>query len=311
MNYIPLFFDLKNKAVLVVGGGEIAERKIHLLLKAHACVTVISPTVTALCLQWQSEKKLHIIIGTFTPELLSNKWFVVAATNDPTVNALVFKEANQRHIFCNAVDDTIHCSSIIPSIVDRSPLMIAISSEGNAPVLARSIREKLESELSANIGAIAKLAGELRPKVNNMIAPSFRRHFWAFFFKEMQSKNRKPDLSTEEKRHNFILKYKFSKVDQGAFSIIEFDKSNIDSLTLKAIREMQSADLILTFEELPEEIEHFIRRDCSILKIKENNELFTKGLHCLNENLHVIGFVDHNKLKELERHLSFKEINVI
>lgn len=311
MNYFPIFCDLKNKSVLVVGGGEVAERKIRLLLKSHAFITVISLTVTDLCLQWECEKKLKIIIGRFNPELLDDKWFVVAATNDPVVNALVFKEASKRHIFCNAVDDIVHCSSIMPSIVDRSPLVIAISSEGNAPVFARSVREKLESELSLKIGVITRLAGMLRPKVNNMIAPASRRHFWEYFFKEMQSRSEKIDLSTEEKMHNFICDYKLGKVNKGFFSIVEINQNDIESLTLKAIRSIQIADVILTFDDVYDEMECFIRRDCSVLKIIDDDDLLINAEHSMKKGLNVVAFVSNNRLKKLEEQFFVKKINII
>ena len=147
MDYLPIFCRLDNKPVLLVGGGEVAERKARLLLDAGAQLTVVAPELDPELAELAANGSIEWLAGEFAPQQLAGKWLVVAATDRREVNALVYQSANQARIFANVVDDPKRSSFIMPSIIDRSPLMVAISSGGKAPVLARLLREKLEALL--------------------------------------------------------------------------------------------------------------------------------------------------------------------
>ncbi|MGL4479300.1 MAG: precorrin-2 dehydrogenase/sirohydrochlorin ferrochelatase family protein, partial [Aeromonas veronii] len=151
MDFLPLFCQLQNKPVLIVGGGEVAVRKARLLLDAKAKITINAPHLEPQLMSWAEQGRLTVCAADFHPELLDGKWLVIAATNQPEVNQQVFHEANLRQIFCNVVDSPAHCSAIMPAIIDRSPLMVAISSAGAAPVLSRQLREKLEAMLPQHL----------------------------------------------------------------------------------------------------------------------------------------------------------------
>lgn len=137
MDYLPIFCQLQHKACLLVGGGEIAERKARLLLDAGAALTVNAVDFTPHFHLWAEEGRLTLAEGEFSPALLAEKWLVIAATDRLEVNALVYQCANQQRVFCNVVDDPKRASFIMPSIIDRSPIMVVVSSGGKAPVLAR------------------------------------------------------------------------------------------------------------------------------------------------------------------------------
>ncbi|EPR9065387.1 precorrin-2 dehydrogenase/sirohydrochlorin ferrochelatase family protein, partial [Cronobacter dublinensis] len=137
MEYLPLFAQLKQRPVLVVGGGEVALRKIALLRRAGACVCVVAKKLHPELAALEQEGALRWLAQTFEPSQLDAVFLVIAATNDEALNRRVFDEANARQRLVNVVDDQPLCSFIFPSIVDRSPLIVAISSSGNAPVLAR------------------------------------------------------------------------------------------------------------------------------------------------------------------------------
>ena len=137
MQYLPLFVKLTDKAVLIVGGGSVALRKAGTLLSAGAKLTVVAPEFADEFVQWQREGKAELINGYFAPELLDGKLLVIAATDNDAVNAAVYDAASARNMLVNTVDDQPKCGFIFPSIIDRSPILIAISSFGTAPVLAR------------------------------------------------------------------------------------------------------------------------------------------------------------------------------
>ena len=145
MDYLPIFAKLEGRACLVVGAGEVAWRKTRMLMKAGAAVTIVAPDADHEVIEAAENGELVWLKEGFKPEHLDNVFLVIAATDNPLVNELVSKAADKRRVLANVVDDTPKCSFIVPSIVDRSPIVIAISSAGKSPVLARLIREKLET----------------------------------------------------------------------------------------------------------------------------------------------------------------------
>ena len=144
MDYFPIFTKLENKPVLIVGGGDVAHRKCQAMLQANASITLVAPEFCAELIALSNAKKVTLIHDYFTEQHVNNQSLVIAATDLEAVNKAVFDAAEAKNIFVNVVDDQPKCSFIFPSIVDRSPITIAISSAGKAPVLARRLREKLE-----------------------------------------------------------------------------------------------------------------------------------------------------------------------
>ena len=177
MDYLPMFARLEGRPVLLVGGGEVALRKARLLLAAGARITLVSPAI---------EPEFHEFAGRFThvaarfdPAHLAGQILVVAATDDLEVNALVYQSATERGLFVNLVDDPERSSFIFPSIIDRSPIVVAVSSGGKAPVLVRLLRERLESLLPRHLGGLAELSGRVRHRAKQVLASlSDRRRFW-------------------------------------------------------------------------------------------------------------------------------------
>lgn len=183
MDYLPIFTKLENRPCLVIGGGDVALRKVHLLLKAGADVTVCAPQLDASLLQKAEVNEIKIIQHCFTAELLKDKWLVIAATNQRSVNQQIADAANELQLLVNVVDDPELSSFIMPSIVDRSPIVVAISSGGKAPVLARLLRERLEALLPMHLGRLAELSGEFRHRVKAVIKNvSLRRRYWEKLF---------------------------------------------------------------------------------------------------------------------------------
>nr|WP_198557031.1 NAD(P)-dependent oxidoreductase [Enterovibrio nigricans] len=183
MDYLPIFAKLDERPCLVVGGGEVAWRKTRMLLKAGAAVTVVSPDADHEVASAAERGELVWVKEAFSPQHLDRMFLVIAATDNPLVNELVSNAANARNVLANVVDDTPKCSFIVPSVVDRSPIVIAISSAGKSPVLARLLREKLETLIPAHIGRMATLAGEFRDTLKTKVKTlTGRRKFWEMAF---------------------------------------------------------------------------------------------------------------------------------
>ena len=163
--YYPVYLDLHDRSCVVVGGGAVAARKVDGLLECGARVAVIAPTlVPALEALWHAG---HIAVRQrpFTASDLDGAVLVIAATNDAAVNAQVAREARARGIWVNVVDDPAHCDFILPAVVRRGDLQIAVSTGGRSPALARWVREDLERRLPAEYGALLALVADLRQEL--------------------------------------------------------------------------------------------------------------------------------------------------
>jgi len=160
--YYPLLLDLKNKKVVVVGGGCVAERKVLGLLSAGALVKLVSPEATETLVKMASDGLIDHIAKAFIPEDLDGAWLVISATDDSGVQELVYKETLSRRIFCNVVDQPEFCSFIVPSIVRRGDLCLSISTGGRCPALAQRLRKELGHSIGPFYGDYVSLLGELR-----------------------------------------------------------------------------------------------------------------------------------------------------
>jgi len=179
MDYLPLFHNLNNRPVLLIGGGEQALRKARLLASSGAQLRVVAPLIhpELAALAQQLERR------EYRETDLDGVHLTVAATDNATLNACVAKDAQQRGIAVNVVDAPELCSVIFPAIVDRSPLIVAVSSGGVAPVLARLLRARLESLIPAAYGRLAQLAGRFRQQVKSALPKlQQRRIFWEEVF---------------------------------------------------------------------------------------------------------------------------------
>jgi len=165
MKYFPVFLDLKEKRCIVVGGGAVAERKVKNLLKAGARVKVISPELTAPLSRLRDEKKISHLSRSYRRKDLEGALLAIAATNDRTINERVFREATANRIPVNVVDDPAHSSFIVPSIVHKKDLLVAVSTSGRSPALARLLRQKLEREIGPEYPRFLSLLGRVRKKV--------------------------------------------------------------------------------------------------------------------------------------------------
>ncbi|MCH1782833.1 siroheme synthase CysG [Psychrobacter glaciei] len=179
MNTFPLFFKLEDRKVLIVGGGDVALRKADLLSRAGACITVLAPTIMAEIQALLSDSKHQLIYENYHKTYMTGARVIIAATDDETLNHQIHADATDINIPVNVVDTPPLCDFIFPAIVDRNPIVIGISSNGKAPVLARLLRARLETLIPQGYGKLAKLAGDFRTEVKSKIPTlTGRRQFW-------------------------------------------------------------------------------------------------------------------------------------
>ena len=266
MDYLPMFARLEGRPVLLVGGGEVALRKARLLLAAGARITLVSPAI---------EPEFHEFAGRFThvaarfdPAHLAGQILVVAATDDLEVNALVYQSATERGLFVNLVDDPERSSFIFPSIIDRSPIVVAVSSGGKAPVLVRLLRERLESLLPRHLGGLAELSGRVRRRAKQVLASlSDRRRFWerAFASNTLAGLIEKADWQGAEQWLNEGLDK--AQTEVGEVVLVGAGPGDPGLLTLKALQQIQQAEVVLYDQLVSPEILDLVRRDATLVSV--------------------------------------------
>ncbi|EDK26573.1 siroheme synthase component enzyme [Vibrionales bacterium SWAT-3] len=289
MRYFPMFLDVENKPILVVGGGEVACRKVDSLLRAGADVTLVSPKVAPYLQQLVDENKLHWVQNFYSSQIISKEYLQVWATTDnPSLNHQVYNDAKKLGVLVNVVDDLPYCDFITPSMINRGRIQIAISSGGASPVLVRNIREKLETVLPQNIGLLADFGASKR----NSIKESYptvdeRRKFWERFL----SSSFIEQVTDREQLETYYQQALTEGVDsEGQVTWIEFEQ-DVELLSMKALRLMQEAELVLSPKECPFEYVDLCRRDAERESYANSGELSTKLEQAKAENLRVCVFI--------------------
>ncbi|WP_404343001.1 siroheme synthase CysG [Pseudoalteromonas mariniglutinosa] len=265
MQYLPIFTKLDNKPVLVVGGGEVALRKCRAFLKARAQVTLVAPEFCQQLTELAEQGEVSLVHDYFNEQHLNGMMLVIAATDLDSVNSQVFELANQRNIFVNVVDDQPRCTFIFPSIVDRDPITIAISSAGTAPVLARRLREKLETLIPQHIGPLATLVGSFRNKVKQRFSHfADRRQFWETVFdSSVVSKVQTGNTDAANEQLELLLNAK--PEPEGEVYVVGAGPGDPELLTLKALQLMQQADVVVYDFLVSDEIMELVRRDAELI----------------------------------------------
>jgi len=262
VEFLPVCLKLDGVPVLLVGGGVVAERKARLLSLAGARITVVAPTITADLQVMIAESGGVWQQALYQESDLHGKRLVVAATSDKVVNQQVYGDATRLYIQVNVVDSPELCSFIFPSIVDRNPLLIAISSSGRSPVLARILRRKIEAMVPGKYGRVAEFAGRFRQLVKDAIPKeTARRLFWE---KALESTLVEQVLAGREQQAEQQLREQLqdtSALYVGEVYLVGAGPGDPDLLTFKAARLLQSADVVLYDRLVSAEIVDMARRD--------------------------------------------------
>lgn len=262
MDYLPLFHKLLGGRVLVVGGGEIALRKARLLADAGGVLRVVAPDVDGQLAALAREGGGEVLVRGYQAADLVGCRLVIAATDDPGLNAQVSADAQALSVPVNVVDAPALCTVIFPAIVDRSPLVIAVSSGGDAPVLARLIRAKLEAWIPSAYGELAGLAARFRHKVKSLYPDvNQRRGFWETVFQGPIAERQLAGQGAEAERLLQAMVDGAPVQQGGEVYLVGAGPGDPDLLTFRALRLMQQADVVLYDRLVAPAIIDMCRRD--------------------------------------------------
>jgi uroporphyrin-III C-methyltransferase/precorrin-2 dehydrogenase/sirohydrochlorin ferrochelatase len=287
MQFLPVFLNVRAQHCLVVGGGEVAYRKAVLLDRAGARLRVVAPAIEPQLETLVIAGAGELCLREFQDSDLDGVFLAVAATDDEEVNAAVSVGAKARGLPVNVVDKPSLCSFIVPAIVDRSPVVIAISSGGASPILTRKLKEKLETLIPAAYGRLGLLLASYRGRVKSVVGDFKRRtRFWESLlsgpFQEMVLAGRED----EARRH---LELRLSQADQldvgGEVFLVGAGPGDPDLLTLKALRLMQEADVVLYDRLVSPEILQRIRPDAEKIHVGKERANHTLPQEQINELL--------------------------
>ena len=271
---LPLFFDLREQPCLVVGGGGVAARKVRKLLAVAARVTVVAPQLCPQLAQQAAAGLLHHRPGRFRPSDLEEALLVIAATDDEAVNAEVSRLCRKRRLPVNVVDRPALCSVTMGSIVARPPLLLAIGTAGAAPLLARHLRRRLEGLLPSAYGRLAVLMRRYRPLVRERIPDAtLRRRFWE---QVVEGPISELLFSGREQASEALLQQALedstAPLPTGEVYLVGGGPGDPDLLTLRALRLMQQADVVLYDRLIASPIVDLCRHDAERVYVGKGQE---------------------------------------
>ena len=262
MDFLPVFLDIRAQPCLVVGGGKVAARKTALLLRAGGRVTVLSPVLVSAFDEYLAEDKVAHRAASFSAEHVTGYALVIAATDNDAVNREVAAAAKAHRVPVNVVDQPTLCSFILPSIIDRAPVIVAVSSGGASPVLARLLRARLESLIPAGYGRLAALAASFRSQVKARMEPAERRRFWERVLQgpiaELVFSGRDEDAHRELQR---AIDDTRITLHGGEVYLVGGGPGDPDLLTFRALRLMQQADVVVYDRLVSQPVLDLVRRE--------------------------------------------------
>ena len=274
----PLFADLKDRPVLVVGGGAVAVRKIIALQAAGARVRVGAPALDARLKKQVEAGLLEYLPGEFDEDWLADVWLAIAATDDRVVNQRVASAGQARRLFVNVVDDAELSSYQVPSVLERGPLQIAISSGGSAPMLARHLREKLEAQLDESLGALARLLATHRKRIRARLPRIGERRRWfeQLLAGPVPALLRRGQPLQAQRELLSALSHAPRAATPGSVALVGAGPGDAGLLTLRGLRLLNEADVILHDRLVSRDVLALARRDAEFIEVgKQAGQLRT------------------------------------
>lgn len=287
MDYFPLFLKIKQQNCLVIGAGAIAAGKIELLIRAGAIVTVIAKVVSPAVTKLKKSPRLIIKIKAFEKIDVQGFQLVISATDNLTTNQLVADTATEHNIPVNVVDNLALCSFIFPAIIERSPIIVAVSSGGASPMLARLLKTKIESMMPSAYGQLAQMAKKFRQQVKEQIPKSEqRRIFWEKVLQgsiaELLFSGKK---QAAEERLKALISNTQSMDNIGEVYLVGAGPGDPDLLTLKALRLMQQADVVVYDRLVSTEILALARIDSEKIYVGKQRQNHSLPQNSINKLL--------------------------
>lgn len=285
MDIFPISLKLQQQPCLIVGGGHIAYRKALLLAKAGAKIDVLAPEIDDNLLQLVQQSQGQYVQDVFSSSTaLRHYRLVIAATDNNLVNQQVFAACEAENVLVNSVDDPPHCRFMVPAIIDRSPLVISVASNGTSPVLSRQIRTQLESSIPHGMGKLAEFSGQWRAAVKQKIVnPEERRIFWEELYAsplKEQVFNDNLDAANQSIQHALVE----WQTPKGEVYLVGAGPGDPELLTLKALRLMQQADVVIYDRLVSAPILELCRRDAEkvyVGKARSNHAVPQEGINAL------------------------------
>ncbi|MGD8618439.1 MAG: siroheme synthase CysG [Gammaproteobacteria bacterium] len=288
MDYFPLFLKVADRPCLVVGGGKVAARKIRLLQRAGGRVTVVSPHSCDEVLAYANAGSVTYIHRDFQDEDLDGMVLVIAATSNQAVNHHIAELADRQRIPVNVVDTPELCSFVVPSMVDRSPVQVAVSTGGSSPVLARLLRARLESFIPAAYGRLARLVDDYRQSVKARFSnPAQRRYFWE---NVLQGRVAELLFAGQEDKARAALERAIDDTDAnfesaGEVYLVGAGPGDPDLITFRALRLMQQADVVVYDRLVSQPILDMVRRDAEMIYAGKARDQHTLSQESINQLL--------------------------
>lgn len=282
MQYFPIFLNASQINALIIGGGDVAARKIELLLKTTTQLTIVSEALSPTVERLIKNNNLTWLPHNYQTGLMDNKNLVIAATDDEAVNAEVSKEATSLNLLVNVVDQPELCSYITPAIIDRSPMIVAISSSGSSPVLVRMLREQLDKLLPNNYGRLADFCFKFRDHVKARVKGiRNRRIFWEDILQGIIGKLiLSGDVKSAEQKLIANLNEK-TPPPEGEIVFIHTQDGDPENLTLKAHRELQFTDAVFYDDDVNPELIEYVRRDADKFPQSISSDIIINFQHAL------------------------------
>lgn len=288
MDYLPIFLKVQGRPCLVVGGGKVAARKVALLVRAGARVTVVSPQRCDDVQALSAGAAVTCVERRFRPEDIDGMALAIAATDDEAVNRQVSELARARGIPVNVVDNPDLCSFIVPSIIDRSPVQVAVSTGGASPVLARLLRARLESFIPAAYGRLARLVDDYRQRVKQRFPKAAqRRYFWESI---LQGRVAELLFAGQEEKAHAALEEAIDDTSEnfdsgGEVYLVGAGPGDPDLITFRALRLMQQADVVVYDRLVAQPILDMVRRDADLIYAGKERDRHTLSQESINELL--------------------------
>lgn len=264
MSYLPLYIDTSGKKCLIIGGGKVASRKLVPILKSKMHVTMISPEIHNEILEFVKDKdNFEYHSREFLDKDITDQFLIVAATNNKEVNALAVKIANKKNILINMAENSESGNTLIPSVVDRDPIKIAISSGAASPILTRLVKTKLETVIPYSFSKLALIMIEYRSKVKKTYEKILdRRNFWeAFLEGPISEMILSGHIDKAKKALDDSLKQKKLPNQVGEVYLVGSGPGDPELLSFKALRLMQKADVVIYDRLVSQPIMNLIRKD--------------------------------------------------
>jgi uroporphyrin-III C-methyltransferase / precorrin-2 dehydrogenase / sirohydrochlorin ferrochelatase len=269
MDFLPVFLRIKQQRVLVVGGGQVALRKVQMLLRAEARIRLVAPEIDAELKQLLKDRAHQVEERAFFERDLDGCKLAIAATADSATNMAVSMAASKRNMPVNVVDQPELCTFIFPSIVDRSPVVVAVSSGGNSPVLARLLRARLETFIPSGYGLLATLLGQYRSQAKRRFGSITQRmRFWESVLNgpvgELTMSGQTAQAEALLLQH---MENEAGASMQGEVYLVGAGPGDPDLLTFRALRLMQQADVVLYDRLVSPQILNMTRQDAEKIHV--------------------------------------------